>query len=153
MFIFGQPDPEEQSRMESVLHEARSRFQRLLLELNPEDLATLAEMLAFCQRQEGFLIYQIGAAQTILQVKHNRCAGCGLDHAQDVLANETAKLNAERDAENEQPSMKEYGLRRDNDGKLICTECGQGYVSLDDRMLRPPGARGCSGCQQKAKWG
>jgi hypothetical protein len=31
--------------------------------------------------------------------------------------------------------------------------CGVDYQSLPDRMLRPPGVEGCSGCQQRSAWG
>lgn len=47
-------------------------------------------------------------------------------------------------------------LREDESCKLLgfrCTECGKQYVSIEDRALRPEGVEGCTGCQQKAKWG
>ena len=34
-----------------------------------------------------------------------------------------------------------------------CMGCGVDYVSLEDRMLKPPGPAGCEGCQQKERWG
>jgi hypothetical protein len=61
--------------------------------------------------------------------------------------------------------MSEYGLELDpNYGKPMsegmmppqkyrCINCQSGYPSLQDRMLKPPGVIGCSGCQQKGKWG
>lgn len=36
---------------------------------------------------------------------------------------------------------------------FACLNCGMQYPSIEDRMLKPPGVEGCSGCQQKAKWG
>lgn len=36
---------------------------------------------------------------------------------------------------------------------FICKGCGRRYVSIEDRMLREPGVKGCGGCQDKAKWG
>lgn len=36
--------------------------------------------------------------------------------------------------------------------KFMCA-CGIIYQSLQDRMLKPPGVIGCSGCQQKGAWG
>lgn len=35
--------------------------------------------------------------------------------------------------------------------KVVCNGCGLEYVSLADRMLRPPD--GCHGCHEKARWG
>lgn len=59
--------------------------------------------------------------------------------------------------------MIEYGVRYPTNADkvvaspgerpVICTGCGALYQSLDDRMLQEPGVKGCSGCQQKAKWG
>lgn len=34
-----------------------------------------------------------------------------------------------------------------------CSNCGMGYVSLEDRMLRPPGIDGCGGCRLKSAHG
>lgn len=34
-----------------------------------------------------------------------------------------------------------------------CSNCGIGIASLEDRMRRPKGIEGCSGCQQKSAWG
>jgi len=34
-----------------------------------------------------------------------------------------------------------------------CKGCQTTYVSLRDRMLKPPGVKGCEGCQQQEKWG
>ena len=56
-------------------------------------------------------------------------------------------------------NMSSYGLDdlRDEDTNellgFVCINCGLRYVSIADRMLRPPGIEGCSGCMQKAKWG
>lgn len=47
-------------------------------------------------------------------------------------------------------------LREEGTGKLlgfICLGCRTQYVSIKDRAKQPPGPEGCSGCQQKAKWG
>jgi hypothetical protein len=55
--------------------------------------------------------------------------------------------------------MEEYNLEdvRDEDTlKLLyfrCKGCGLNYQSIEDRMLKEPGVKGCDGCQQKAKWG
>lgn len=38
-------------------------------------------------------------------------------------------------------------------GQVKCGECDTTFISLEDRMLKPPGVKGCGTCQQKAKWG
>lgn len=56
-------------------------------------------------------------------------------------------------------AMKAYDLDDVRDWvtkKLIgfaCVNCGQRYPTISDRMKQPPGVEGCSGCQQKAKFG
>jgi hypothetical protein len=52
----------------------------------------------------------------------------------------------------------EYGLLTilidDNTGaRTFQCVCGMIYQTLQDRMLKPVGVKGCSGCQQKAKFG
>lgn len=37
--------------------------------------------------------------------------------------------------------------------RVKCANCDAEFASLDDRMKREPGVKGCSNCQQKAKWG
>jgi hypothetical protein len=37
--------------------------------------------------------------------------------------------------------------------KFRCTVCGMGYSSLEDRMRRPAGIDGCTGCQRKSAQG
>lgn len=55
--------------------------------------------------------------------------------------------------------MEEYGLddlRAESDGSLIgfrCIHCGKDYISIEDRMRRPPRKDGCDGCVNKEKWG
>ena len=55
--------------------------------------------------------------------------------------------------------MVQYNLDdvRDEDTQkllgFICKGCGLRYISIEDRMLRPPGVEGCGGCQQKSAWG
>jgi len=47
-------------------------------------------------------------------------------------------------------------LREEDSGALlgfICLNSEMHYQSIQDRMLQPPGVEGCSGCQQKARWG
>ena len=65
--------------------------------------------------------------------------------------------------EDRQAFMEEYGIEPNPDhGKASgpiapspfrCKGCNIGVASLADRMLRPPGIGGCTGCQQKSAWG
>lgn len=36
---------------------------------------------------------------------------------------------------------------------VVCNNCGMAYPSPEDRAMKPTGPEGCSGCQQKARWG
>lgn len=59
----------------------------------------------------------------------------------------------------EQEIMDLYNIddvRDEATGKLLhfmCKGCGIHVSSINDRTLSPPGVEGCSGCQQKAKFG
>lgn len=54
-------------------------------------------------------------------------------------------------------NAEEYGVEVVNLGNPLgavrCIGCGTENPSLEDRMLREPGVKGCGGCQEKAKWG
>jgi hypothetical protein len=55
--------------------------------------------------------------------------------------------------------MQEYDLddlREEDTNKLvgfICNRCGMKYVSIQDRMVNPPGEANCTGCVHKTQWG
>lgn len=60
----------------------------------------------------------------------------------------------------DQQHMEEYNLDdlRDEDDRatllgFVCLGCGMRYISIADRMLRPPGIEGCNGCQLKSGHG
>lgn len=81
----------------------------------------------------------------------------------DDIGDATARQDREKPSgelsERDLLDMKQYGLDdlRDEDTHallgFICLNCEARYISIADRMKRPPGPAGCSGCQQKAKWG
>lgn len=54
-------------------------------------------------------------------------------------------------------NMDKYLLEEDFDPSAPtpykCRNCGLGYVSIEDRMLRSPGKAGCKGCVHKEKFG
>lgn len=50
--------------------------------------------------------------------------------------------------------MSDYNLEPHPDNEYFrCTNCLLQYISLEDRMLRPPGIEGCPGCLEKSAWG
>lgn len=99
-----------------------------------------------------------GSVAAILVHKFKVCGGCGKDHGAELLKKESEKVTPPTEATPEERSpgfeafLKEYGMTVEN-GLLVCKSCGTESVSMDDRMLRPPGVNGCGQCQQNAKWG
>ena len=50
--------------------------------------------------------------------------------------------------------MKEYDVvPKPGTDYFECGNCGAFILSLEDRMIKPPGVRGCPGCIEKAKFG
>lgn len=93
-----------------------------------------------------------GMIDQILQIKFDGCI-CGEKHnPEDLLSeqNQTEAIVKEDDTEN----LKKYGLTYNPETTYYnCDNCGLQYVSLADRMLRPPGIDGCGGCQNKSAHG
>jgi hypothetical protein len=48
--------------------------------------------------------------------------------------------------------LERYNLEEVEEG-IRCIGCQTLVASLEDRMLRPPGVKGCETCQHKTKWG
>lgn len=126
--------------------------------------------------------YYEGQLANMLHQKHNVCPGCGKDHAEEFLDNpasgvstesvnaNTERVKAETTADiahfgpsaltdEQRGNMDEYNIDDawdEETGKFlgfVCLGCGLKYQSIEDRMLKPPGVEGCSGCIQKAKFG
>lgn len=153
-FQFANPEQiaEHHETMLAKILEQRHRMFRFMTELKPEDLGTFVDMLQVAKDNDEFIPYLIGCAMTIQQLQNNRCI-CGNDHDSDAIERERLKIQSEREEENNQAPMLAYGLIRKEDGRLHCRDCDLEYVSLNDRMVKPPGASGCHGCQQKSAWG
>lgn len=67
----------------------------------------------------------------------------------DLSYEDTQRMIAEHEA-----NVTLYRLTQNFDrGGFNCTGCGMYYLSLEDRMLKPPGIEGCSGCQWKSGHG
>ena len=142
----------------ALAEERNSRHFRLLEEMKPSDLATLIEMLVIFTGAENGLVFAakvMGEANAIMRLKHgDMCGGCGEKHVVDPLEEERRRLEAERAEQDPaaQAALKEYNMEL-RDGRFFCLGCGLEYVSLEDRMLRAPGADGCHGCHHKSAHG
>lgn len=175
----GMPNPEEMKRIqdehEMSLEAFRHDVQRLFDELSVDHLVTLRMLLHQIASGglESYAAYLEGIAAATLHVKHNRCAGCGKDHNEELLApsekvdtteprvepgdelmvTDDENLSVE---ENYKRNLKLFRVAHPEDlpgmgGPVVCVDCSYGYPSLEDRMLRSPDD--CPGCHNKAKWG
>lgn len=151
---------------------------RLWTELKPDQLVTIKTLLTRIARADepsAAVAYYTGVISTTLHYKHNVCEACGINHDEDMMAaaSPVDKLIAEHGEPFEPVNQaefdakhEEYGVRlytQDDLDKglvvgpeeqpVICKNCGTLFQSLEDRMLRPPGAENCEGCVQKTKWG
>lgn len=165
----------DEEAQRALLIEKRNRYNRLMLSLAPEDLATLRQMLGdalYSGNSDASLGSYIGRIDTILLLNHpDVCQGCGTKECRDHSLEQTAKRIAEEKgsvpedvmqvdlrpsaglAEAAEAAMKEYGVVSKSDGSLACANCDYFVHSLDDRMLRAPGPDGCPGCQHKSAHG
>lgn len=155
----------DQFRMEDAA--TKMELEGFVDSLNPAQLKTLQMMLVLSEEEAARNQY-IGAVMGCMVWKHggswaggdNPFSGPASTLLQKAIFDEEPDMNnlermqteaANKRAEN----MKLYALIPDPNGGdyFICEGCGKFYVSLEDRMLRDPGVKGCDGCQEKAKWG
>ena len=153
------PDPLREQRIDAHRHETRE----FLMSLKPDQLIMLIEIIRVTsgspQAGERFL----GMISIILDLKHKLCVACGKDH--DKMLEEMAEAPAEPSgapgaAEAEADifdqtakNLEVYEMEYNEDGDLVCKNCGTKYPSMEDRMLRRPGKPGCDPCIQREKWG
>lgn len=168
MFFAG--DPEEAQAMMQKLAEQqdmaqdvlRHEVERFFDSLDKEQLVALRHVMR-ATHGEGYAEYVAGLIGGILKYKYNVC-GCGRDHDQELLAGptETSEQTDVTGGVNRADQMEVYDVRSPSEAEgeygggpnsVICRTCGQVYVSLEDRMLREPGVKGCEGCQHQARWG
>lgn len=135
------------------------------------------------EEDSSYAKYIDGYFSGLRERKFGICPGCSVNHDQmpdDMRPNEPVEsvvsdgsnkvTSVEEEAswintdyvltEADLERMNEYNLDdlRDEDDKstllgFICLGCGMRYISIADRMLRPPGIAGCSGCQLKSGHG
>jgi hypothetical protein len=79
------------------------------------------------------------------------------EYLQGTLFDDPADIVPGDPIANMKANALEWGVTFADEGNLfgpvICDGCGQEYVSLEDRMLRPPGLDGCHFCQLKSRLG
>lgn len=154
---------------------------QMLNELSQDHLVALnfmLNMIADSPKPVKGAGYFLGRVAANLEHRFGLCPGCGSKHddASEIMNNdpnaspdETPEVNEDTIwteigskksmTFGEMELMAEYGLDdvRDMETKallgFICVECNMRYVSIQDRMLKPVGVAGCSGCQEKAAWG
>lgn len=171
---------EHQRHHEMMAEDYRHGVQALFTDLGRDHLTSMRGMLhslAAADNDARLASYYEGLACAALYFKHGVCMGCGVNHdeqAAEALMPKTDEDGTPKPAEgSETPAleglaeltpedfknMQEYNLDDVRDeGTLrllgfICKGCGARYVSIADRMLRPPGVEGCGGCIERAKWG
>lgn len=157
-FIFPPGMPEEmkqqieemQERQEMANTSAKQQLSRFFQELTEDQVVALAEIFRICASVEQAIHYYEGFTRAVLATRFNKWPGWDDEPNVDTLVAVEMDSPSEVDVE---AAMREYGLTRTEDGRLICDGCTREYISLEDRMLRAPGPDGCTGCVQKTKWG
>lgn len=133
--------------------------------LDGDQLATLRWMFHHMSQNPFMSAFYEGIVCVLGGTKRNVCLACNVNHDVSAFAPETPAEPPATPPANTTPLaapvedavLKAYNLRlapdASNPNRVQCLGCDAFYVSLDDRMLRNPGADGCDGCKQKAKWG
>jgi hypothetical protein len=169
---------ERQTAMQTATREVMGHdLRRMLDEIPEEHLRTLImviDSITMSDKPERLGAYLVGRAASAMETRFKVCSACGSKHDDASELDVPLPVKARRKSEasdwtpigsknpiglNESGTMLLYGLddlRNEETGELvgfICTNCQQRYPTIQDRMLQPPGVEGCSGCQQKAKFG
>lgn len=162
---------EQQPHVHAVSYEEFTAMQRMagqqnahaimeaLSTLNEEQLVALKGVLMFTNENPHTNGYFQGIISQILQKTYNICPGCGVNH--DEVPPEWSEQEESNSAEKASTEvsvdvlMEEYNVvpYTGIDDQVQCKGCGLVSPNIEDRMLRPPGVKGCEGCQNKAKWG
>jgi hypothetical protein len=163
----------------------RHDLQRMFEEISKDHLITLRQMVGFIAASDktGYASYVEGVAATTLHYRFNVCGTCGVNHEEELLADQNQPADQQKSLfEQEQSAVNdakvqilldEYGLkfacpcgrfscteadhlnlpRNYGTNKVICINCGMVYPNLEDRIMKPAGKEGCEGCINKEKWG
>lgn len=150
---------EHQEMHEMTFEDQEHAIKQLMADLDKDQLQTLDLMLGRATDAKVSAYFR-GRIEAILELEHDVCP-CGRDHNPEIeFSTKDSAPNTDEEptlpevAMTVEKAMEEYGLKRcDMPGGYSCKNCGQYYVSIEDRMRREPGVKGCGGCQDKAKWG
>ena len=112
------------------------------------------------------IAYQIeGVGAGCMMYKHGRTwrgdptawsamADAAMEKVTETVGDKIQEELLQKSQELAEVLMDQYGLvQKPGEPHLHCIGCNQVYVSLEDRMLRPKGPGGCSGCAIKMKFG
>lgn len=168
--LFNQSAAAQRMREENIMRgdAFRHDIQRLFDELSVEHLMTLRRLLTLIAQQTDATLasYLEGVASTTLHLKHDVCGGCGKNHLNDLLENETKSNEAAANTDNSNEQLNALNNFKENlfvyqvvlpDGShtlndpVICIYCGEVFESLEKRMETFPGPAGCPGCLNKTE--
>lgn len=139
----------QQMGMQTVAHDV----QRLFRELDADQLSTLRFLMHTVAHNSEAGFYYEGILATLYSMKANVCPACGEDHDKQIAESMTPESAALVDVDRS-AKANEYNvafMESSTTGKVRCVGCGLEYVSLEDRMVKPPAE--CHGCQSKSAWG
>lgn len=153
------PEQREREQMEmlSNAHETR----HFLESLKEDQLKKLAGVIRSISGSPEAGAYYVGMIGMKLDTKFGICVSCGRKHDEELAdlvgdgGSDEAPEQVTKGSVLYNKLMNEYGMEQDDDGsdKVMCKNCKKWYENLPDRMLRPPGVTGCSGCIEKTRWG
>lgn len=180
MFAFG--IPKEQVDKMYMQHEEHMNIMHGLIEkLTSDELHVLMDTFAACKDDNFTAGYWVGQMESVRRARGfdaltqneeevmipNSQPGERIQVPDPELGESEPKwvqgmldldqAEAGTSAENVEKNMELYGvtffIQADGTSGVQCLNCGTKYATLEDRMRREPGAKGCTGCQNKAKWG
>ncbi len=147
---------------------AKAQIESFIDSLNADQLKTLGKMIVISVNDTDAGWQFAGLVSGALIWKHGRgwageespladpatSLAFKMEQAGGEPMNDMERIN--KDAEDERARlMKLYNVVPDpsTEGYFKCGGCGVFIMSLEDRMLREPGVKGCTGCQEQAKFG
>lgn len=151
--MMGGPSEEELERRRLTAIANSHEMRDYIENLDAEGAEKMITMIQTVQNSPEAGWYYIGVLAQLLDTKFGKCKTCGSNH-DAALAEMAGDGGSTESDERPLPDLlREYNMVLDTAGHLACAGCGTPSVSMEDRMLRPPGVKGCSTCQEKAKWG
>jgi hypothetical protein len=171
--MMGAPSKEQQEKMAMKATSIWHSVLHLLNEATQEQLESISDIIRMIDAHPKMSPYFSGLIDGILEKKFNICPSCERNHDEDMqremdLASQTkpesesgsVPLAVEVVLPDPREVMETYGVRPSDDSiipslesAVVCKSCDLYYISLADRIRRPPGVDGCHGCQQKAGHG